>query len=608
MVTGLPTFADNEFQLRSVFSITHCNKEDYMTGRLSEANLTSTLDGGHKSLPWEAGQPSGFLAGIDFDAILQSPEAKQIIQSLPTQVLYYGLKRKGMAECIDVLPHLAEEQVTRLADYDLWYKDSLVPQKAFELLGYFGEHSSEQLYKRFSFLEEEYQLSILGGLIRVYELEEFEAMSQEQQDQLFAMPCNEIYYSIETDDQETISFIQKLMAALTEHNLRYAYSLVSHVSYGLKSENEEAIRRFRTCRLEEDGFVSYEDSLSCFVGLDFLALREKWAQGNSFQGAVTAVHESRENYLNRVLDLAQASQWTVDEQYEVHQQLLYLANSLCSAAQVEPEDLYGLNRVLEQCRAVVGLGLEYLSGSDLQLGLKVLKGEHVKNLFRTGISLVQDLRKKAIARLVEAGLPEVDSLSHGFATGRHGQILKLIDQNLLEHLGFESCEILKGLFNRFPMAPDFSEAKGQIRFVPIACLPDFETLRDYVLGLSVLLFLGDMAKQGEASESSLQTVLSTSMLRAMSSGEFTFKAVEQSMGDDFLKLSKQEIHHKRDAFITFVMSSLVEKSPLWDLGFEHVTRVGIEKGLYLFEDLTEGLFTAHGDGRLPRGLIQFKES
>lgn len=573
-----------------------------MTGRLSETTVTSILDGGHKSLPWEAGQPSGFLAGIDFNAILQSPEAKQIIQSLPTQPLYYGLKRKGFADCLDVLPLLSEEQMTRIADYDLWYKDRLVPQKAFELLGFFGEVSSRELYDRFAFLEEEYQLTILGGLIQVYELEEFEAMTHEEQDVLFAMPCNEVYYSIRSDDQDVVGFVQKIMTSLNEHNLRYAYSLIGHVSYCLPSENEEAIRRFRSARLEEDGFVTYEDSLSCFTPIDFKPLRQKWSRGDQRQGAVAHITESRSNFLGRVLDLAQSSGWSIDEQYEVHQQLLYLANSLCSASQVEPEDLFGLNRVLEQCRSLVSLGLDYLCASDLELGLKVLKGEHVKNIFRVAISLMQDLRKKTVSRLLAANVPAIKELQECFAAGKYGQILSLIDQELLPYLGFESAEILKGLFNRFPMAPNFGEGKGKITFNPISSLSELAVLRDYVLGLSGLIFVSQSATG--AQKEPLEQVLCTSLIQAMVTEEFTYKAVAQDNIDAFMKLTKQELHQKRDTFVTFLMSALVSKSAQWDLDYEDVTSQGIQKTLYLFEDLTDGLFAGQTEGRLPSGLIK----
>ena len=69
-----------------------------------ERKRSAQSDAGHQNLPWSVNEPSGFLAGIDFNAILDNPQAREIIQSLPVQPLYYGLKKKGLAECLAVLP------------------------------------------------------------------------------------------------------------------------------------------------------------------------------------------------------------------------------------------------------------------------------------------------------------------------------------------------------------------------------------------------------------------------------------------------------------------------------------------------------------------------
>ena len=229
-----------------------------------------------------------------------------------------------------------------------------MPEKLYALLNYFAELGSEQLYRRFAYLDEEYQLAMIAGLIEVYDLEEFEGLNQEEQDTLHGMPCGQVYYRIVTEDESTHNFIRKLMTAVTEHNPRYAYALLGHASFALRSEHEESIRRFRQARLEEDGYVSYEESLTCFQPLDSQVLRNKYKNYNYRQGVVSQ-GQQQELYLMEVLSLAQQRGWSIDDQYTVHQGLLFLANSLCSAAQVEPEDLHGLNRILEQCRALVGL-------------------------------------------------------------------------------------------------------------------------------------------------------------------------------------------------------------------------------------------------------------
>ncbi|SME97030.1 DUF6178 family protein [Pseudobacteriovorax antillogorgiicola] len=570
-----------------------------MAGRLSETSVASTLDAGHKSLPWEPGQPSGFLAGIDFHAILQSPDAKQIIQSLPTQPLYYGLKRQGIADCLDVLPHLTDDQVARIVDYDVWSKDRLVPKKVYELLNYFGEISSAELYRRFAYLDEEYQLSILAGLVEVFDLEEYEAMTQEQQDLVHAMPCQQVFYRLFSDDPETVSFVLKLISSICEHNLRYAYSILGHASFALASESEEAIRQFRMARLEEDGFVPYEESLSCFTPIDLQHLKDRWSESSPRRQGAVAQPTAAGSYLMSILVLAQERQWTMDEQFEVHQQLLFLANSLCSAAQVEPEDLHGLNRVLEQCRALVGLGLDYLSDGDTDRGLAILKQEHAKTLFRVGVSLIQDLRKRLIDRMMEAEIQGAEELKVLFQGGQWGQILFHIDRVLSDVLGFEASEILKGLFNRFPMTPQFQGDRNQLKFCPIGSMSDFGLLRDYALGLSGLFYMKQVA-QGTGP---LEKLLSTAFVHGLITQEFTFKALDRDILESFMALSQMELKTKHDEFVTLMMTTLLETSKNWDLGYQDYLSQGVQKAMSLFDDITAGLMVSHENQRSPDHLI-----
>ena len=55
-----------------------------------------------------------------------------------------------------------------------------------------------------------------------------------------------------------------------------------------------------------------------------------------------------------------------------------------------------MNRVLEQCKALVGLGLDYLSQGDLDFALQILKEEYPQTLFKAGLALVDDLREDFI--------------------------------------------------------------------------------------------------------------------------------------------------------------------------------------------------------------------
>jgi hypothetical protein len=449
-----------------------------MENRLSDSFVASSLDAGHQNLAWEPGPPSGFLAGIDLNAILADPNAADIVPELPTQALYYALKQQGVEDALDLLPLLTPEQVERLLDYDAWSQDELVPKKFFAFLKPFGEISREQLYERFADLDEEYQLAALQGFFKVHEVEDPYDLPESIAETAYRMPCNKVFYEIISEDPDVIAFLEELMESLKENNMRYAYAILGHASYQPPGEALAHVARFRRGRLEDEGFVSYEESLSIFAPIDHAALLRKWNDGERTQDLTSlALQGGSGLFLDAVMLAAREENVSVDELYQLHQSFLYLANSLCAAGQVAPDDVAGLNRLLEQGKALVSLGLEYLGQGDLGLGIRVVRGESARTLFRVGLSLVDVVREDVIQRLEGMQWPRVDRMRRFYIARQWGQMLLELDRHWLTNLGLQAGEVLKGLFNRFPMVPmRMMQDQNRIVFAPIVNLRELMQL------------------------------------------------------------------------------------------------------------------------------------
>ena len=204
-----------------------------------------TFDSGHNGLPWEVQRPAGFLAGIDFDAVLADPKAKEIIQALPPQPLYYGIKRQGLVESTEVLKHLTQDQFTRLIDYDVWQEDQIVPKKAIEWLTTYNSISSTELFDRLSNLDEEYQIAILSKKIQVYDIEAYENLKEHEKASLEKIGDSETYYKILSNDEKEEAAIRDIIKSLSGENLRYAQMLLAHAAYMPPSQTEFQLERFR---------------------------------------------------------------------------------------------------------------------------------------------------------------------------------------------------------------------------------------------------------------------------------------------------------------------------------------------------------------------------
>jgi len=476
-----------------------------MEKRLDDIALASRYDAGHQSLPWDPGQPSGLLAGVDLQSILESPNAREIVQELPVQILYYALKQKGLSESLDILPLMTSEQVTHMVDYEAWTGDTFNRQKLFRFMKNFAEISGQQLYERFADLDEEYQIASLQNLFKVYEVEHIYDLPHGVEDRAYAMPDNKVFYEILSEDKDEVAFLEQLMEAAKEHNLRYAYSLIGHAAYAIPNENEAQVGRFRKGRLEEDGFVSYEESQEIFAPIDRKALAKRWKHEGHSRDALM-LQGSDLVFVDAVLMRARDQNIDIDAIFQVHQNLLYLANALCAASQVAVDDMHGVHRVLEQGKALVSLGLEYAADGSIDLGVKILLQEHPKTLFQAGYAIVEELRADVVKSLRRMNLPRSEYIERYFVRKQWGQIVMEIDRNWTQNIGLEAAEILKGLLNRFPMVAARSKQDDKrIEFHPVNSLGDFYELELEVQ--AILAFCASVVLSGRDMNRPFEVIL-----------------------------------------------------------------------------------------------------
>ena len=573
-----------------------------MVGRLSDTAVTATYDSGYRGLSWQPSKPVGFLAGIDFDQILNMPECRDAIQSLPVQAVYVGIKKRGWSESLEIIPHLSEDQFIRVFDFDVWKKDEIDRDKAFELLTHVAQLGPKELYKRYAYLDEEYQIALLSGLITVATEEEFEKFSQERQDEFSAMPCQQVYYRIEATDDNTVSLIESIIRASIEYNLRYAYALIAYAAHSVPNESEGQIEQFRRARMEEEGFVSYQESLTYFQPLDLVELETRWAVSEQIRGAsVTDTSSSEIPFFNLTLDALGQANWDVDDQYNLHIQLLQLANSISSACQVEPDDATGISQVLEQCQAMVGLALDYLSGHSPLLAARILKDEHVKTLFRCGISLVERLRELQVSSIESLKLGPYNRIREAYDERKWGLLCYELDRHYIEILGLNLVEVLKGLFNRFPMTTQAAEDGLSIQFVPLFSFEKLQKLEVAVGGTRALFYMYSLIAKTSSSDKALsfELTLGQGLLSALVKGEFAFHSLDRNQLE--YKLHDQdELNKTFEEFMLLLGKQVKEKQDEWTINTQH-TSLSLAYGMKQFRDLTAPVMESMRSGNIPHG-------
>lgn len=566
-----------------------------MTTRFSDESLATIYDAGHTNLPWDVPRPTGFLAGIDFAQVLAQDNARDIIQAMPVQPLLYAIRQKGLADSLEVLPHLSADQVERIFDYDCWQGDRLIPSKAFEWLLAFREHGSAEMYQRFADLDEEYQIAILAGRIQVYELEDYEGLPQEVQDRLTAMPCNTVYYEIISDTPGEQEAIQTLIESTIENNMRYAYALLSYPAYAPPNEDEGQIAQFRKARLEEDGFVPVTEAAVLFQTIALDELTAKYGRVESSSQQLKAV-DDQTPFLDVVLTAAYEQGWDMDQQFEVHQSLLWVANCLCSVSHLEVSDVQGLNRLLEQVRALVGFGLDYLAQGDLACALKILQAEKAKVLFRVAITLIEQVRSSIFQQLLATFPEKARPLQYLLTSRRYGALLLGFDKAFAGVISLEMLEVLRGLYNRYPMRPkalqaDQESTAQRIMFTPIASYESFSQLVHYLNGMSAWLYL---ARQSQAhTMPELDKSMTTTLVWGLVEDSFTFKPLTSEVLAAFKNLNATQLQQKMDTLQVQLATQLVGAKDAWLMGGDAAdVSKGVEYCMYFMKDHLVSLMMA----------------
>lgn len=535
-----------------------------MTSRFSQDSLIKAYDKGYRSFNWVsrlAKKHVDLVGDIDLNKIILDKKAQDKVQAIEPIKFYRALMANGASDSLEVLQLASNEQVTRILDYDVWSEGRIVPRKAFQWLSLFSEISKKELFGRFKSLEEEYQLALLSPFIRVYEEEEYENLSDVEQDSLYAFPNNSVYYKILTNDSVVESFIQELLTATMEENMEYALSLVAHSSYLPPNESEQAISQFRNARNEEDGFVPYEEAVTVFYPLDDCKLSKKWEVLSSThsEGVISQQESSKDHFLMQTIKYGSTELWSEKQARELTDSFMYLANQLASALGVEPGDLEEIKKLLEQVYSLSGFALEDLSKGDHKLAAKILREEYPKALFRYSITKAHNLRRDVISFLKDINIENTQILDEYYTSSKFGMCLDWFDKNLASKIGVYEAEVLKGLFNRFVLCPKETTVSStgdasRFEFVSLENIAAFEHLKIEVSAICAMVKLSLVANANKLAN--VESIMTKSLASVFAGGRFINRLFDAKTADEILSTTADERGAKLNELFAAIPSLL----------------------------------------------------
>jgi hypothetical protein len=332
------------------------------------------------------------------EEFLTRSDAMHVVRRASFEEVFFTIKHVGLADSLDLLPLVTGKQVRGFIDLDCWRKDTFVRKPFMEWIAAFIQAGAEETMKAISGVDDMVTALFLKDLIKVYEVDRDDPPTGTQ---LIFTPDNRFAVEpLEQGEATTIGML--ILDALFKYNPALGTQILTSVRYTTRVELEETAYGNKNRRLEMHGFVDYYDAMSIYAtaalsGDQVVADREAPAEeipGEENPGNLPAVFADSllggaflMRALEQITDPAESDRFA--------QELTALGNRILSANLVNLGDIEGIRPTLEEMREFLTIGLEYLTGGQVERGPQVLRKSYIQTIFKIGFDQVARLRDKA---------------------------------------------------------------------------------------------------------------------------------------------------------------------------------------------------------------------
>jgi hypothetical protein len=329
------------------------------------------------------------------DAIIESPDARALVRSLPAEDLYFTIREVGLADATELVQLASPQQFQTFVDLGAWKKDRLGTHEVLTWLRAARGDEPEEFLRKVHGVDVEVLEFLLREFTVVHDLEENPDVNPEG----VTLETPEGRYLLEFKGVEgpELAAMRALMNDLIAENPLEAVRFLEATRWESLAELEETAYRFRTARLHDLGFPPLDEAVRLFSRVDTGP-----APAPPASTALVPGQPGQVDYLGAVVRGLDE-----DERNGLEAELRHLANSVLVAEVEEPGELEALRRVGETTRDYLLLGLEHLTGGDPARAADAVRQATLKHVFQVGFSLTLTLKFRA-DRLMKAPLAQLD--------------------------------------------------------------------------------------------------------------------------------------------------------------------------------------------------------
>ena len=384
----------------------------------------------------ETGEPApGELDPSELAALVEDPtvlelrdDAPAIVAGLAVQTFALVVRRLEAENRLDlVIPHATAEQLTGVLDLCAWKGDRVNSMEARGWLLAIADLRTGIDAVRGALIDTIYDMDpemwvlALAPLTAVGEIDvEDDASSGMLQDHMAALHTWESpdgFYIVGVPDDEFGRAALRILTHIYNDNLEEGRKILMRVKYGLHSESEEMLFRWRSGRLADLGFPTLEDAMRLFAPASRdEVMPQELAELENMPPPPSASTEELPILWRAGGELLRGvmARFESGAHGERSREFLLLVNELMIAQRMEPGDVEGQARAIHQAQATLGLGLELLRGVEedadaLPRLVMAVERAGVRKLFRYAYGPLRKLRAATLA-LHRDGRISVDKL------------------------------------------------------------------------------------------------------------------------------------------------------------------------------------------------------
>jgi hypothetical protein len=329
------------------------------------------------------------------ELVLESPTPVSLIQSLAQEDLFWLVQELGPEDALSILSLASNDQWQYLLDLELWTKDHLEIDSVNRWIGILLKADPE----RFLIwgLREHIELIELhlSRHIDVRIMEEDESPSDLEEG--YFTVDGVLYVRIRDEKYEQA--IRDLLNSLKDHDVNKYREVLLELAGLLPAEVEESMYRRRNVRLAEKGFLPFEEAIGIYQHLKPQTLLEKAPPSQK-------VVKHPDDYpvpvstslLIQDPGLFHTSLQKIDDvsfMEKLQREFAGMCNQIISADSLVVRDKQILADVVRKACGYLSIGLDKVTGGDVQQAVRLLQRSPLAQVFRVGYGTALELKWKA---------------------------------------------------------------------------------------------------------------------------------------------------------------------------------------------------------------------